>query len=418
MRLLVLAEDIRYNTTSGGICNTNFIDALLQNNFSIDLIVDFKEKDLLWLNHKNLSYDFVNQNTTSKLKNIFFNSRIINGIFTKINGFSIKDQLKINKWKKKVFYKLNNNQYSLIIFLGAGNSMLNYFTLLKLNTKIKTLVNLHDPYPDNNYPFPYKGCDNLSNIIKSKKIEKVLKIATFVSFPSLYLYEWMSKFYPIINQKKIIIPHINSKIDELSYLKNETNFNFSEDLFNLVHGGSLLSHRNPIFLINAFEKFLDKDANRRKKCFLHIIGRIGNSNLILNKKNITENIKIVKNRISYKQSKEIFSKSVALILLEAVSHESPFLPGKFIDYLDSKVNILALTPKKSEVRRLLGKNYPYICEVDDEDKILKVIEQLWNNWINTNNQYFVPSELLEYVSPKNLNEKILNLINYENNKGD
>ena len=95
---------------------------------------------------------------------------------------------------------LMNNKYDFIIFLGAGNSMLNFFSLLKIKTNHKILINIHDPYPDSNYPYPYQGSKNIVNKIKTKKLSKVLDKATNISFPSLLLYQWMLEFYPKIIQ--------------------------------------------------------------------------------------------------------------------------------------------------------------------------------------------------------------------------
>ncbi|MCZ8197290.1 MAG: hypothetical protein O9267_06770 [Flavobacterium sp.] len=410
MKILVIAEDIRVNSTSAGICNSNFIDGLLQLNQKIDLVYDFSESDdLSWFqNQENLtSYSIhpIKKDTlTSKLVDVVPK---MNSVFAKITGFGYSDLLKIKAWTKKIKYLVNNQDYKCVIFLGAGNSMLNYFSILKINFNVPILVNFHDPYPDNQYPFPYTKNNNVANKIKSKKTDKIITKATFVSFPSQRLYEWMSNFHSQLINKTIIIPHINAKLVGLPSLIEDDSVNLKPDSFNIVHGGSLLGHRNPEFLIKAFTKFIDEDIERKEKAFLNIFGRIVEENH-LNKKYIDNcsNIVIVNKRISYKKSKEIFSKSDVLLVLETVSNDSPFLPGKFIDYLDANKNILALTSPNSEIARLLTPQYPYLSEIDNIEKIYNILVNLWNNWKESKLVNQVPSYLNEYVSIQQLQKFI------------
>ena len=107
-----------------------------------------------------------------------------------------------------------------------------------------------------------------------------------------------------------------------------------------------------------------------------------------------------------------FSKVLAIqnnaavnIILEAKSSISPFLPGKFPHCIQAGKPILLLGPYYSESKRLLGNDYPWWSEIDDEDRILTIIEELYNSWLNNNTGTMeLPNlpNLKNYISYKNL----------------
>ena len=68
------------------------------------------------------------------------------------------------------------------------------------------------------------------------------------------------------------------------------------------------------------------------------------------------------------------------VILEAKSEISPFLPGKFPHCVAADKPIFSLSPYYSEVRRLLGEDYPYCCEADDKANILEFLEISYSNW--------------------------------------
>jgi hypothetical protein len=414
MKILAIVEDLRINKTSCGIINANFISGLIQNNHQIHCIYDYSESNTFpFLNSPLLKTESI-----KKVKyNLFFKllNKIPKGnsIHARLTGFNIYEKLKIKNWTIAVKSTLSKNNYDLIVYLGSGNSMLNYFSLLKIETNTTVLVNYHDPYPNNQYPHPYKTNNNWVNKIKTKKSNKIMKKATSISFPSLLLLNWMKKFHPILENKSIIIPHLNGNLKNLNESENDKLVHLKENCFNIVHGGSLLGPRNPEFLIKAFKKFIEEDPERKEKAYLNIIGGIDIKNNIknINFQGFLENIIIIKERISYKKSKEIFKNANILLLIEAISNESPFLPGKTIDYIEANKNIFALTPKSSEISRLFGEEYPYITQTNNEEEIYNILVVLWEKWKNNNLDVILPRFLNDYISIENQEKIIKTLIN-------
>jgi len=108
--------------------------------------------------------------------------------------------------------------------------------------------------------------------------------------------------------------------------------------------------------------------------------------------------------------KEVFwlQKQVSVnIILEADAEVSPFLPGKFPHCVLANKPILHLGPEKSETRRLLGDNYPYISEITDVQKISKLIETLYFKWLKNNKGLVLNRPDLEtYLGKDNLKKQI------------
>jgi hypothetical protein len=416
MKILALVEDLRVNTTSGGICNSNFLSGLIKGGHQIDCYYDYAHsEDFPWLASPLLTMTPIPSLPTHLLLRILNKIPKGNGMVARATGFTIDQTVKIKSWRKSLKTALGNNQYDLILLLGAGNSMLNYFSILGVETAVPIMVNYHDPYPDNQYPPPYATATNQVAKVKTRKSNAVINKATEVSFPSQRLLEWMTPFHPALQNKSVVFPHVNGLLAHLPELEEDGKVILNQDCFNIVHGGSLLGPRNPEFLIRAFKRFIDEDEERKQKTILNIIGRIDTKNKVkyIDLSAYESNIRLIKERISYSKSKTIFSQADVLLIIEAITDESPFMPGKLTDCIEAGKNIMALTPKKSEVSRLLGEKYPYVTETDNEEEIYLILTTLWNLWKNKDKVIAVPKTLLDYVSWENQNS-LLNALFTEN----
>jgi hypothetical protein len=98
------------------------------------------------------------------------------------------------------------------------------------------------------------------------------------------------------------------------------------------------------------------------------------------------------------------------IILEAKSEISPFLPAKFPHCIEANKQILSLAPYYSETRRLLGDDYQYWSEVDNELRISQLMEQLYDLWKeDSDNLLLNRVDLQEYLSVDYLKQTIDNL---------
>jgi hypothetical protein len=179
------------------------------------------------------------------------------------------------------------------------------------------------------------------------------------------------------------LPHPNGNLRHLPSVELDDKVAIDESKFTILHTGSLLGPRNPTFLLEALEQFIGSDLNKKELVQLVVIGNIVRDNNLSTMNTVSDStatIRVIRERISYKRSKELLVSASVLLLLEAVAEDSPFMPGKLTDYIVANRPILALTPKNSETSRLLGPEYLYRTETDNVSEIRQILEQLWERW--------------------------------------
>ncbi|WP_245693418.1 glycosyltransferase family protein [Salinimicrobium catena] len=288
----------------------------------------------------------------------------------------------------------------LILTLSQGGRFRPHHALLKIpEWHHKWIAYMHDPYPMHHYPKPFTWYEP-GYAKKENFVKQISERAEFSAFPSLLLKEWMTRFYPNFSKTGIIIPHQIDPVPE-----KEINFPeyFNPAHFNLLHAGNLLGARNPKGLVKAFEEFLKKNPGAKGVAKLLFLG--GHNKRVEKIARENENVYSSRSYISFKQVYQMQQAAAVNIILEAKADISPFLPGKFPHCVGAEKPILLLGPAKSEARRLLGYNYPYWAEIDEEEKISGLIENLYSKWKKSPNTFVLNRpDLQRYMSEEYLQE--------------
>lgn len=325
----------------------------------------------------------------------------------KIFGFSFtlfNDRNSISTFINK---NLNFNP-DLVITLSKGGSFRPHHALLQIpELHAKWLAYMHDPYPMHLYPRPFAWVEP-GYYKKWKFIKDVSERASFSAFPSLLLKDWMGSYFPNFLNTGIVIPHQTITHIEREVIKS--NF-LNQNYFNLLHAGTLLSQRNPKFLVKAFKLFLDKEPKAHTNAKLIFIG--GESIFTPWLKSMLEEIPglvLSDGYLPFDQVLHMQKLADVNIILEAKSEISPFLPGKFPHCVQAKKPILLLGPYYSESKRLLGAEYPFWAESDDVEAISLIIRQLYREWKIDRVLKMERQDLIEYLSPKNLERTISNCL--------
>lgn len=269
---------------------------------------------------------------------------------------------------------INDFTPDLVITLSKGGSFRPHHALLKIpEWHSRWLAYMHDPYPMHHYPKPYTWHEPGFQK-KEKFIRLVSQKAAFSGFPSQLLKEWMGKFYPGFLNTGVVIPHQILK----QPISNDFPDYFDPEIFNVLHAGNLLGARNPRFLLEAYLMFLKEFPEAEQNSRLIFLG--GNNERVIAGSRKYKNILASKKYVSFDQVFKMQQKASVNIILEARSEISPFLPGKFPHCVSADKPILLLGPEKSEVRRLLGLDYPYWSEITDAIRISKLIGELYTSW--------------------------------------
>ena len=416
MKILVVVDSINIEDSSGSKANVALITNLAAAGFDV-LVYHYTQK---FISLEGISCYAIPEIKYSPLYFLSRMQRIISRNF-KVNpapfleqlfGFSFtffNDTNSITKALRKTDF-----QPGLVITLSKGGSFRPHYAILKTpEFHNKWLAYVHDPYPFHYYPRPYTWVEP-GYQFKEKFFRKVSEKARFSAFPSQLLIEWMGSFYSDFIKTGVVIPHQKAKYDfEISIGNTKFPSYFDPLKFNLLHAGNLMKQRSPNGLIEGFKLFLNKNPEALKEAKLILLGGASYHDKMLEayRKNIME-IYILNENVAFDRVYHLQKNASVNIILESKSEISPFLPAKFPHCVEANKIILSLAPYYSETKRLLGDNYEYWSEVDDVEKIAKLIQKLYLLWKqNSANLVLNRRDLEEYLSADYLKLVINNLQN-------
>lgn len=396
MKILVISESINVEDSSASKVNLALINNLIKSGFEVK-VYHYSHKEILipsissiLIKENKISIWYILSRIQSVIQKFFkinFNSTIESFL-----GFSFAHSSDTSSITKAIKADKDFSP-DLVLTLSKGGSFRPHRALLKIPyLHSKWIAYIHDPYPFHYYPRPYNWVEK-SYAKKQQFIEDVFSAAKYISYPSQLLMEWMESYFEVGKGKGFVIPHQIGDDCTHGTLPDY----FTESDFNLLHAGNLLKQRNPEFLIKAFLLFLEKNPEATAIAKLIFIGPYSQHDLLLGKYKNHANI-IVRNTLDYNSVKLLEGKASVNIILEAVSEISPFLPGKFPNLVVANRPILVLSPNYSEVKRLLGDDYPFWSEADNISEIQKLIEKLFFDYTNDEKKFLNRPDLVEYCS--------------------
>jgi hypothetical protein len=396
--ILVVSETIDIDSSSAGKGRVAFIQSLVKGDFNVDVLHYSHKK----INLPSVKTVLVKENRADPYYWLSRGQRVIQRLTGKnfsrslenIFGFSFTFKNDAASMARAI---LNyENEFDLIITLSKGASYRTHAALLFCpHYHHKWLAFVHDPYPFHLYPPPYNWTE-AGHQQKEAFFKEVSEKAAFSSFPSLLLKEWMSTFFPNFSETGIVLPHQKLPSKEKHSVLPD---NFRNDAFTILHSGNLLDHRNPFFLIEGYKTFISNNPEAAKKSQLLLIGDATPHEPSLTA--VCDSVPTIYKSDGYMPFKEVQvlqQNATCLLVLEAISIVSPFLPGKFPHYIQENKPIIHLGPENSETRRLLGVDYPYSCAADDIVEIANIFNELFIDWQSGERLELNRPDLQEYCS--------------------
>ncbi|MFI8378757.1 UDP-glycosyltransferase [Leeuwenhoekiella sp. NPDC079379] len=403
--ILIVVDSIDPEDSSGSKVNVAFISNLKKAGYEVKVLTLNKA------HNKNLQ---LGELLVEPIKNLnYFLSRVqrVFQRYVKIDlslvlenrfGFSFTFFNECQSLQKEL-EQLDTIFFELIITLSKGESFRPHYAVLhSLKWHTKWLAYIHDPYPFQNYPEPYRFIPK-GAAQKHRFFKKLAVTCRFAGFPSQYLADHMANFYGDFLTKQVIIPHQYDSSFRIGALPSF----FNKEMFNLVHAGNLIAGRSPEGLLKGFEGFLKINPEARGKSFLHLIGPSGSySDLFEDFLEIEEFLP--RPSVSYAEAVALQTHATVNLIIEASdSAYSPFLPAKMAHLVHADKPIFTLSPDVSEVRRLLGAEYSWQCRADDSEQITHIISNLYNQWKEIgHNMSLNRQDLQNYFSTSHLDEKI------------
>lgn len=416
MKILVVAESINIDDSSGSKANVALINNLVEVGFEV-VVYHYTLKNIqlhgaTCVQIPELKYSLFyilsrSQRLLQRHLKVKFSS-----FLEKIFGFSFTFFNDVNGIKKALIE--SQFQPDLVLTLSKGASFRPHYAVLKLpKLHSRWMAYVHDPFPFHYYPRPYTWVES-SYKQKEKFFHQVAEKAKYSAFPSQLLMEWMSSFFPNFSKTGVVIPHQNAKYNFQNLVDN---FNFPNYFnvtkFNLLHAGNLMKQRSPKGLLEGYKLFLKKNPEANKESKLILLGpAAAHTDLLKEYQANTPELYVFNGKVAFDEVYRLQKNASVNIILESKSEISPFLPAKFPHCVEANAAIISLAPYYSEIRRLLGSDYPYWTEVDSAEKIALIIEELYYLWKqNPDNLQLNRSDLVAYLSADYLKKIMLSLEN-------
>jgi glycosyltransferase involved in cell wall biosynthesis len=411
MKILVVVDSINVNDSSGSKANVALIQNLAACSFVVR-VLHYTQKEIILngttcisIPEKKWNFLYLLSRTErlfTRLTKINLNSYLENWFGFSFTFFNDSNSIVRAIQKQKDF------QPDLVLTLSKGASFRPHHALLKVpELHSKWMAYVHDPYPFHFYPRPYNWIQP-GYAQKEKFFRKVSECAKFSAFPSQLLQEWMGSYFESFLKTGVVIPH---QIEKISTKGISLPDYFDTSKFTLLHAGNLMKQRSPVALVNAYQKLLKKYAEAHGETQLLLLGPASYYEKTLNDfKNETPSLVVENRNVPFLEVLALQAQVSVNIILESKSEISPFLPGKFPHCVVANRPLLVLSPYYSETRRLLGSDYAYWSEADDENKIFLLIEQLYLAWKNKELKELNRGDLEGYLGVSYLQKKLAELV--------
>jgi len=370
-KILVLSESLRINETSSGIVSSTTIATLADAGYDVFVLSvrDFSYP-VTWLPDSVKVRLFEAPETA---KPFFYGIPKLRALRAHYFGVGDSDFELFKRWKDQIAKAISDFNPDYLFVLGSGLSFIPHFAVEALNIKVPIVCNFHDPFPQFAYPVPYKKSKTLLQRVQCWKMNALISKSVSVTFPSSLLGEQMGEIYSELRDKTVILPHIGRHLDGLPAGEADHQVSLEEGKLNILHIGTLLGPRDPRTLIRAFDELSERDPWVKDNVHMLFVGRVSQDQSL---QSVYGNVKVIDQRVSYRKSLELMKKASALMIIEAESDCSPFMPGKLADIGHNEKPWISLTPINSEIVRIMGEDFPLRTELNNSEGISTVLRKL------------------------------------------
>jgi glycosyltransferase involved in cell wall biosynthesis len=247
----------------------------------------------------------------------------------------------IKKATRKGIYLHSKFNYDVVMVLSsaAGFHLLRTGVNIKYRTKLPLYIHATDPIPA---PKPWYNTQSLrSALIATAK--KTYKKADIISLSNKYMLEYQLKIMNIKNIPSFVVhnPSTNDVITQKTQ---------SDEPKIFLYVGSIYHQRQPDELLKTFDVF-----SKDKKVELWFLGN--NKKLNLEKHNFhEETLSRIRILDFQKDPSKIIEQAHVLIDFDANFKNDVFISSKLINYLNTNIPILCLTPRNSPSDILLNED--------------------------------------------------------------
>jgi hypothetical protein len=307
-------------------------------------------------------------------------SRDINKIFMRINSISTtRHPIRGVSWAlsalKKARELSKKTHYDLIL----SRSMPHYGHLPALvfakEKNLPWIANWNDPEPAIRSPKPYgQGKDAVGGYWMERYVKTIVDRATFHTFPSERILNYMASWAPGLRGKSGVIPHI--ALNEALISLNAT----PTEQFTLCHAGIFDRRRNPMHLFTAIRRVIAK-YNCRDTFRVILLGNNISGPTDLCAPQDLKDIVDIQPWCDYEEALQVMKNATVLLVIEGPMEEGIYLPAKFADYVQCRRPILALSPTVGCLKDIISLNGGgVVTDCTSSDDIASALEKMFISW--------------------------------------
>lgn len=399
MKFLVIAQDLRVWGTSEGIVSRSFL-AKLRKAYPSSII------DVVYLKQHS-SDDRLDLLPVDSIKELVLDLKIpfftkwINKIYWRLFYVSLTKK-HIHSVFASYIAMIDYHQYNHIFIRSAGIDHETILATKNLPILKKAIVNFHDPYP----LFWYAGSTSkLTNLelFKLKEMFQVVNQAkTCMSSASLMsedlqsLYGCRNKFYNLPHQYDENVFDLTDKKDVLSKKKEIL----------ISYHGAIQFGRDVDVLLDAYKELIESNSlyEDNTEFVLRIKG--SDNKRLGNKYAKIRNIKVLDTLNFSNSCHEQMHESDINIILENGPLYCNILVGKAPFLAATKKPILAISPERSEMRRIITDN-KYIANCNNKKEVKQKLEKLIVDRMNSDEAVYPFGDYFSDENFKIMLDKVL-----------
>lgn len=275
---------------------------------------------------------------------------------------------------------------------------------LKRRYGLKWVAHFSDPWTDN--PFhSYIGRTRAQNLRLEEAVVNGADMTILTSDETLDLV--YRKYSQILRQKARVLPHCYDR----SLFPGRPDIR--DDRIRIRYVGNFYGSRTPEPLIAALRRLVESEPDTLSDITFELTGDIVTTHqqgaLDLG---LPKGLLEIGGPVNYRDSLRLMAEADGLLVIDAPSEKSVFLPSKLIDYVGAGRPIFGITPEGAAsnlIKRLGG----YVAAPEDTDSVIKTIKDFLEFLKSGNTmrhaQWGVEDVRAQYEAP-NVAEKFMNLL--------
>ncbi|WP_034922761.1 hypothetical protein [Gillisia sp. CAL575] len=400
IKFLIITQDLRVSGTSAGVIERSFLTKLRK--IYPDSLID-----VLYLSNSNLDDDLkilpVNSITKKVINhNIPIHVKWINRFTTRFMNILYAENYISKKYAKHI-NNINHLPYNHIFIRSAGLKHETILALHNLPVLHKSIIYFHDPYPNSWYQGKSSKIHK-NEILRLRRIIQITQQAKTCCASAYYMAKDLQFLYAS-DKNFYTLPHyFDVSAFNLNY---RDKIRKKEKKIQISYHGALMLGRNIFNVLKAYKLLIQQ--NQDIKIHTEFILRVKGDNIDKLKREFgnISNIKILKPLDFSNSAFEQMHESDINIILENGPYYCNILPGKVPFLASTGKSVLVVSPKRSELRRIMNNNSRYIADMNNVEEIKINLENLI--WDKMENRETI-NPFGDYFSDENFKKCLTNII--------